>query len=125
MKNKFVSAFASVATLVLMGSNSALASGNHSSGHMMQEGGSHGGSHMIKKIGIQANGTLNTINQEKRKVNITHGPISALGWPPMRMDFSVKKGVDLQSLKPGQKVRFSIIKSGEYDHIVTEISPAH
>lgn len=73
--------------------------------------------------GIQAEGVLHAINQEKHTLNITHGAITALSWPAMRMDFAVQPTVDLTALKPGQKVRFYLEKSGEYDYVVTKIMP--
>lgn len=89
------------------------------------EGHDHGGSHAVEKKSIQAEGVLNSVDQKKHKVNITHGPIAALGWPPMRMDFSIKHGMDVSSLKKGQKIQFVLEKEDEYDYVITKISSAH
>ena len=74
---------------------------------------------------IPAEGVLNAINQDKRKVTISHGAITTLSWPPMRMDFAVNKDVGLKKLKVGQKIKFCLMKSGEYDYVVSGIQPAH
>jgi len=114
----------SLAAALMMTSQVAIGSEQHDEmkGHMDHGGGNHvAASHA--EMAISATGKLNAINLEKRKVNITHGPIPALQWPPMRMDFMVKKGVALDGLGTGQQVQFSIVKSGEYDYVVTQISP--
>ncbi|MBF0290372.1 MAG: copper-binding protein [SAR324 cluster bacterium] len=74
---------------------------------------------------IQAEGLLNEVHIEKRKINITHQPIAALKWPMMRMDFGVKEGVSLQGLMPGQNIKFSLTKSGEYEYIITQVTRTH
>jgi Cu(I)/Ag(I) efflux system periplasmic protein CusF len=118
-KISFLSTVALVLTLI---SGSAFAAGSHNmGGHEGMNMGNHASS--MKQMGIQASGKLNSISMKKHKVNITHGPIPALNWPPMKMDFSVKKGVALSGLKSGQKVKFSLIKSGEYDYMITTITP--
>ena len=79
----------------------------------------------VANMCIQAEGVLEVIHQDKRKVSIRHEAIAALGWPAMRMDFSVKPEVDMKSLKTGQKIRFCLMKSGEYEYAIAGILPAH
>lgn len=55
-------------------------------------------------------GLVNAVNPAKRLVNLSHGPIAALGWPAMTMDFVVAPGVDLNAVKPGDPVVFTIGK---------------
>lgn len=71
---------------------------------------------------ISATGVLNAVDAKKRKMNINHGAIPALGWPPMRMDFSIAPGVPLHQFKSGQRVKFYLRKSGKYEYIITNIS---
>lgn len=104
-------------------SGTALASGSHDQEEPAGMKMNHGNmSNQNQMMGIQAMGKLNSVNMNKHKVNISHGPIQALSWPPMRMDFSVQKGVSLSKLMPGQKVSFSLMKSGEYEYVITNIS---
>ena len=79
----------------------------------------------IANVCIQGEGVLNAIDQDKRKVTISHGAIAALSWPAMRMDFAVNKDVDLEKPKVGQKIKFCLMKSGEYDYVVSGIQPVH
>ena len=91
--------------------------------HGAEQHGNHGAEQHGKAHAVQATGTLNTVNPEKRRVNITHTPIPELQWPAMRMDFTVQDGVMLKHLKPGQPVRFTLEPSGTYDHVITQIKP--
>ena len=50
-------------------------------------------------------------------MNLTHGPIPAIGWPPMTMDFPVAPGVDLSKAAVGGRVtvRIGKDKAGMYE----------
>ncbi|MBF0357050.1 MAG: copper-binding protein [Magnetococcales bacterium] len=119
--HKFVP-FSTLALVLLLLSGTAIAAGanNHSDHGSMGEINKSASAHQHE---IQAMGKLNSINSKKHKVNISHGPIPALSWPPMRMDFSVKKNTSLAGLEPGQKVHFVLMKSGEYEYVITKILP--
>jgi Cu/Ag efflux protein CusF len=71
-----------------------------------------------------ATGTVNSVDAAAHKVNITHQPIPAIGWPSMTMDFAVAPKVNLGAVKPGMKVNFTIERgtSGMYE--VQAIMPA-
>ena len=56
----------------------------------------------------EALGVINTIDADKRSVNVTHGPVEALGWPKMTMDLPVTRRVDLSTVETGSKVRFTL-----------------
>lgn len=118
MKKQYHLVSCSLLTLFLTIGSPAVAMDNHSMDH-----GGHGQKTQQANEGIQAEGKLHAINLEKHTLNITHGPIAALSWPTMRMDFAVQPAVDLTALKSGQKIRFHLEKSGEYDYIVTKIIP--
>lgn len=66
-------------------------------------------------------GTLNAIDAATRKLNITHGPIAALNWPGMTMDFGVAPGVDLGALKAGSKIKFTLTRGGDGMFVIDEI----
>ncbi|HLQ25082.1 MAG TPA: copper-binding protein [Acidiferrobacterales bacterium] len=57
-------------------------------------------------------GTVNKVDGANAKVNISHGPIPGLGWPAMTMDFGLKDKADAAKLKPGQRIKFEVEKSG-------------
>lgn len=54
----------------------------------------------------EGTGKINSIDTEKHNINLTHGPIDALKWPGMTMDFPVAKNVDLSGFKVGDAVTF-------------------
>jgi Cu/Ag efflux protein CusF len=70
----------------------------------------------------QAVGTVNSVDPTARSINISHGPIRKLGWPPMTMDFPVAPSVDLTSVKPGEKIRFMLKKGRDDTQIVQSIT---
>ncbi|MBN8897147.1 MAG: copper-binding protein, partial [Rhodospirillales bacterium] len=55
-----------------------------------------------------ATGTVNSVDAAAHKINLSHGPIPALGWPAMTMDFAVAPSVDLSRIKPGARVNVSL-----------------
>ena len=67
-------------------------------------------------------GTINTIDAAGKKLNMTHGPVAALKWPGMTMDFNVADGVDLGGLKTGQKVVFTLTR-GAGGYMIDSIKP--
>jgi len=72
----------------------------------------------------QGTGTVNSIDAAGRKINLSHGPISAVGWPAMTMDFAVAPSVDLQAVKPGTRVNFTIEQGEGGMYVIQSITPA-
>ncbi len=58
--------------------------------------------------GLDASGTVNSVDKSKRTVNISHGPIKSLDMGAMTMDFKVADPSMLSELKPGQGIHFSV-----------------
>ena len=71
-----------------------------------------------------ATGTVNSVDVAQRKINLSHTPIPALGWPAMTMDFPVAPAVDLNRIKPGTRVNFSIEKGKNGMYEVQSVQPA-
>ncbi len=67
-------------------------------------------------------GTITAMNAASHKVTLDHGPIPAINWPPMKMEFAVASSVDLAKLKTGDKVNFTLSGSGN-TYTVQSISP--
>jgi len=61
-------------------------------------------------------GIVDAVDPAARRIRISHGPIEALGWTAMTMEFDVLPGVVLDGIKPGQNVHFSLhyTKAGDY-----------
>jgi Cu(I)/Ag(I) efflux system membrane fusion protein len=60
----------------------------------------------------------------KDAVTLSHGPIPALRWPAMTMDFRPPAGGIPASIKPGTRVRFAFRQAGEGAFEITSIEPA-
>lgn len=69
-------------------------------------------------------GMLNAIDETKRQLSITHGPISALNWPGMTMNFGVAPGADLKALKAGSKISFTLTRGADGKYAIDEVKPA-
>ncbi len=67
-------------------------------------------------------GTITAMDAASHKVTLDHGPIPAINWPPMKMEFAVASSVDLAKLKTGDKVNFTLSGSGN-TYTVQSISP--
>ncbi len=70
---------------------------------------------------VYGNGTVEALNPESRRIRISHGPIEALGWAAMTMEFDVLPGVDLDTLSIGQSVHFSLGQSDVGDYVINII----
>ena len=51
---------------------------------------------------------INSIDAANGMMNVSHGPVEALGWPSMTMDLPVTKRVDLSTVKAGDDVTLSL-----------------
>lgn len=72
---------------------------------------------------VSGTGTVKKVDAAKRTVSLRHGPIPAIGWPAMTMDFTVAPEVDLGSVKAGQSVAFTLAEAGG-NYTVTSIEPS-
>jgi Cu/Ag efflux protein CusF len=71
-----------------------------------------------------ASGTVAALNAADHKITFDHGPIPAINWPAMKMEFAVAPSVDLAKVKTGDKVNFTLSGSGG-TYTVQSITPAH
>jgi Cu/Ag efflux protein CusF len=74
---------------------------------------------------VIATGTVKKVDAARHVVNLSHGPIPAISWPAMTMEFAVAPDVDLAALKPGQEVEFTLApKTGaKGEYTVTGVKP--
>jgi len=82
-------------------------------------------SHEAQPGATQASGVgvVNSVDSAKKQVNLTHEPMPQLGWPQMTMDLPVTSGVDLGSVKPGDKVSFTLKLGRDKVYRIMEMSP--
>lgn len=69
-------------------------------------------------------GTVNSVDAVAHKVNVSHGPIPAIGFPAMTMDFAVAPSVDLQAVKPGSRVNFTVEQGEGGMYVIQSMTPA-
>lgn len=65
---------------------------------------------------VSGMGTVNEVFADSRKLNISHNPIEALGWPEMTMDFGLSENAVLEGVEAGATIHFTLLKdeSGSY-----------
>ncbi len=68
-------------------------------------------------------GTVNAVDATARRINMTHGPIAALKWDGMTMNFDVAPGVDIGALKPGEKISFTLKRGDGGMYVVDSFRP--
>ncbi len=61
--------------------------------------------------GITGTGVVRSVDKANGKVELSHDPIAALGWPKMTMFFRLKDSALADQVKEGDKVEFSVEKS--------------
>jgi Cu(I)/Ag(I) efflux system protein CusF len=69
---------------------------------------------------IMGKGVIHSVSKMNNKVNLTHEPIPALGWPSMTMDLAVAEDVDLKSIAPDQEVMFYMVLGEDKVYRITE-----
>lgn len=69
-------------------------------------------------------GTVNSVDASAHKINISHGPIPAIGFPAMTMDFGVAPSVDLRTVQPGVRVDFTVEQAQGGMYVIQSITPA-
>ena len=81
------------------------------------------GASTVASAQLQTNsgtGVVKSIDPAAGSITLEHGPVKSLNWPAMTMGFKVKDKKLLDSLKPGDRVQFSVEQSGK-DYVVTSI----
>ncbi len=69
-----------------------------------------------------AQGEIRKVDKAAAKITIKHGDIPSIEMPPMTMVFTVKDPALLDIAKPGDKVRFDVMKEGG-KYVVTRLEP--
>ena len=70
-----------------------------------------------------SDGEIRKVDKEASKITIKHGVIKSLDMPAMTMVFTVKNAALLEQVKPGDKVRFNVVRE-EGKLVLTEVQTA-
>jgi len=70
---------------------------------------------------VYASGIVEAVNPAIRRVRIAHGPIESLGWAAMTMEFDVLPGANLEEIRVGQSVNFTLGQSDVGDYVISII----
>ena len=66
-------------------------------------------------------GIVDAVDVEARHLRVSHGPIDDLGWTAMTMEFDVLPGVELEKVKAGKNIHFSIVQNEVGDYVIDTI----
>lgn len=70
---------------------------------------------------IYGTGIVEAVDSDARRIRVSHGPIEALGWTAMTMEFDVLPGVNLDAINIGQSIHFSLGLSDVGDYVINII----
>jgi len=70
---------------------------------------------------IMAGAVVRGIDTDKHSLRLQHDPIEQLGWPSMTMSFQVDPGLDIGSLRSGQRIHFSMSRDSEGAWVIRQI----
>ena len=70
---------------------------------------------------VFGSGIVEALDKATRRIRISHGPIDALGWTAMTMEFDVLSGVNLETIKLDQNIHFSLSQSKVGDYVIDMI----
>lgn len=70
----------------------------------------------------EADATIDAVDASAATVTVTHGPIPALGWPGMTMDFALAQGLDPASLSVG-KATIGLGRDAKGNYVVVAAVP--
>ena len=110
--------------VLLAGFAAAAAVGSaHAQGAWHQMSG-HGSGHAAAAASASATGTVVSVDAQKRRIKLDHGPIPEFKWPAMTMEMTAAPSVDLGQIQPGSKVRFTVAKDSRGAYSVESIGSA-
>ncbi len=128
-------AFSTVALSMMFFPAVALAdsANGHNEGHMTEDTHMSGEGHMMEQSNmanqnmdqhmreVMGTGRINKVMADKHMVNIVHEPIAEMDWPKMRMNFKTDESVNLDELKPGQEVSFTLQVNKDNSYVIKQI----
>jgi Cu(I)/Ag(I) efflux system membrane fusion protein len=71
------------------------------------------------------NARVDAVDMQKSSIDLSHGPIPSLQWPPMTMGFHVEDKAQLNGVKAGDEIEFELHgkPNAQGDYVITRIKP--
>jgi len=70
---------------------------------------------------VFASGKVEAVDSQRRRLRVSHGPIEALAWPSMTMEFDVDREVRLDGIAAGQDIRFALRQEHAGHWVVSQV----
>jgi Cu(I)/Ag(I) efflux system membrane fusion protein len=70
---------------------------------------------------VFASGKVEAVDSQRRRLRISHGPIEALAWPSMTMEFDVDREVRLDGISAGQDLRFELRQEHAGHWVISQV----
>ena len=70
-----------------------------------------------------AQGTINGVDADSGRVNISHDAVESANWPAMTMDFQLADAAMAVQLRQGQRVRFHFSTGAGGQAVISRIEP--
>jgi len=70
---------------------------------------------------VFASGRVESVDLDRNRIRVSHGPIDQLGWPSMTMEFDVLPGVDLNSVREEQDIRFTLKQQHAGEYVIAQL----
>ena len=67
-----------------------------------------------KQPPMEVSGTINAVDPDARKANISHGPMTEIGMPGMTMDFAIADDIDPAALPTGEEVTLLLHRNPDF-----------
>jgi RND family efflux transporter MFP subunit len=74
-----------------------------------------------KTVGYQASGKVVSVDSAAETATLAHGPVPALKWPGMTMDFRIANSALLKDLTPGRTVQFEFVQRAQGEWVITAV----
>lgn len=71
---------------------------------------------------VFASGKVDAVDARTRRLRVSHGPIEALAWPSMTMEFDVDEQVRLDDVVIGQDIRFTLRQEHAGHWVVSQVN---
>lgn len=73
---------------------------------------------------VQVLGTINAIDPDTGRANITHGPINDIGMPGMTMDFAIAQELETDGLPLGREIELRLARNPDLSLTLVGVAPA-